>query len=128
MDVEIQFIGKIDKTVFETEFGKLQTDEVVLTNERYAHILLRHPQDYSYFENYGVDAVNHPDYILKDEKHESTAFLIKRLPDVNINVVIRLAIETDDEGLKNSIMTFHRVRDSNLKKMLTRNKMLYKRE
>jgi len=60
-----------------------------------------------------------------DEKRESTVFLIKKLPETNLNVVLRLALEIDNKDLKNSIMTFHRVRDSNLNKMLKRNKVLY---
>jgi len=52
----------------------------------------------------------------------------KKLPETNLNVVIRIALETDNKELSNSIITFHRVRDSFLKKMLRRNKVLYKRE
>ena len=125
---DVQSIGKIDINLFENEFGRLQTDEVVLTKERESHIRIRHSPDYSYFEEYGAEAVNNPDIILADRKHESTAFLIKRLPDTNLSIVLRLALGTDKAGLKNSIMTFHRVRDSYLKKMLKRNKVLYNRE
>ena len=124
----VRNIGGIDKSIFENEFGKLQTDEVILTNERDIHIRERHGQDYPFFETYVDEVVNNPDIILIDEKHEATALLIKKLPEINLNIVLRLATESDNKGLKNSIMTFHRVRDSNLKKMLERNKALYKRE
>jgi hypothetical protein len=91
----VRIIGRINLKLFENEFGKLQTDEVVLTSEREAHIKERHPQDYTFFEKYGVDAVQNPDSIMVDSKHESTVFLIKRLPETNLNVILRLAVETE---------------------------------
>ncbi len=42
-------------------------------------------------------------------------------------VVLRLALATDENGLKNSIMTFWRIRDRNLKKLIGKNKLLYKK-
>lgn len=124
----MQNIGKINLSYFENDFGKLKTDEVVLTNEREAHIKNHHPQDYIYLEKYGAETVKDPDIILVDSKNISTALLIKRLPETNINVALRLAMETDTKDIKNSIMTFYRVRDSFLKKMLKKHKVIYKRE
>ena len=54
--------------------------------------------------------------------------MIKRLPDTNINAVIRLALESDVQGLKNSIMTFFRVRESNVQKLIAKNKIIYSRD
>ena len=125
----VQDIGTVDPSFFEDEFGKLQTNEVILTNEREAHIKGRHPQDYSLFEKYGADVIKMPDVVLRDDKNEGTAFMIKKLPDSssNLNVVLRLALETDNGGRKNSVMTFYRIRESNLKKLIARNKTLYTR-
>ncbi|MCL2766655.1 MAG: PBECR2 nuclease fold domain-containing protein [Peptococcaceae bacterium] len=125
---QLHIIGNIDVDLFEKEFGILQTDEVILTNERDTHIKDHHPQDYSYFKRYAVETVQNPDIIIVDGKHKSTVFLVKSLPETNLNVVLRLAVETDKKELKNSIMTFHRVRNSYLHKMLTRNKVLYMRK
>ena len=121
-------IGTIDPDIFEETFGKLQTNQVVLTSERRRHIYERHMQDYPLLKKYGRRTVNSPDIIMVDKKSKATVFLVKKLPDTNLNVVLRLALATDEQGLKNSIMTFHRVRDKYLKKMLNRNKTLYKRE
>ena len=121
-------IGKINTQLFEDEFGKLQTNEVVLTNERNEHIKERHPQDYEFLKQYGAITVNEPDEILKDGKNKETVFFIKQLPETNLNVVIKLALETDKQGLKNSVMTFHRVRERTLKKLRNNNKTLYKRK
>ena len=53
---------------------------------------------------------------------------MKKLPDTNLNVVVRLVLETDEEGFKNSVMTFYRLRERNLKKLLEKNQLLYTRE
>ena len=54
--------------------------------------------------------------------------MVKRLPDTNLNVVVRVVLDTDKEGLKNSVMTFYRIRERNLKKLIEKNGLLYKKE
>lgn len=125
---EIRSLGKIDIKILEKEYGKIQTDEIIVTNERINHIKGRHPEDFELFYKYGIESVEHPDVIIKDEKHEGTVFMVKRIPDTNLNVVVRVALETDEEGLKNSVMTFYRIRERNLRKLSEKNKLLYKRE
>ena len=122
---EYQSLGKLNTQPLIREFGKLQTDEIILTKERSEHIRIHHPQDYSYFEKYGIDAVTSPDEILRDLKHDGTIFMVKHLSETNLNVVVRLALDTDQERLKNSVMTFFRIRERNLVKLRNKNKMLY---
>ena len=45
---EIQSLGNIDIQVLTKEFVKIQTDEIIVTNERISHIKERHPEDYSF--------------------------------------------------------------------------------
>lgn len=125
---EIRSLGRIDTEVLKQEFGKIQTDEIVITDERILHIKQRHPEDYELFEQYGVESVTAPDIIVRDAKHEGTIFMVKRLPYTSLNVVVRVVLETDDSRLKNSIMTFYRIRERNLKKLMEKNGVLYKRE
>ncbi len=54
--------------------------------------------------------------------------MVKGLPDTNLNVVVRLALDTDDTGRKNSIMTFYRIREKNLKKLINKSEVLYSKE
>lgn len=126
-DVEITTLGKVNKDLLEKEFGGIQTDEIIITNERMDHIKQRHPEDYEFFEKFGAQSVTDPDLIVKDSKNEGTIFMIKKLPDTNLNIVARLALETDKPGLKNSVMTFYRIRERNLNKMIEKNKLLYKK-
>lgn len=126
MEERTRLLGKIDLKPLEDAFGDIQTDEVVITEERREHILERHPLDYDLFLKYGVLAVTQPDIVMRDERHAGTIFMVKRLTETNINVVVRVALNTDKKGLKNSVMTSYRLRDKNLKKMLEKNQVLYK--
>lgn len=47
-------LGKIDLSLLKDEFGKIQTDEIIITEERINHIKMRHPEDYSLFNIYGA--------------------------------------------------------------------------
>lgn len=125
---EIIRLGKLNARLLEAEFGKLKTDEIVITNERIHHIRVRHPNDFSFFEQYGTETVENPDMIIKDCKNAGTVFMIKRLRNTNLNTVVRLALNADEEKLKNSVMTFYRIRDKNLIKLEKNNKPLYKKE
>ena len=128
-------LGKMDLSLLKDEFGKIQTDEIIITEERINHIKMRHPEDYSLFNIYGAICVKDPDYIIKDGKHDGTIFMVKKLEDTNLNVVVRIALETDDKGIMNSVMTFYRIRERNLIKLIRKNSsltgkdaLLYKKE
>jgi len=123
-----RLLGRIDLEPLVPAFGEIQTDEVIITDERREHIIERHPQDYDLFLEYGVSAVTQPDIVIKDVKSAGTVFMVKKLANTNLNVVVRVALSTDKKELKNSVMTSYRLRDRNLKKMLERNEVLYKKE
>ena len=125
---ETIYLGRIDTEILEIEFGKLGTDELIVTNERIEHIKSRHSEDFELFEIYGSLVAEKPDIVLKDKKNENTVFLIKRLDNTNLNVVVRVILEKENSDLKNSVMTFYRIRDRNLWKLMEKNKILYKSE
>ena len=114
----IRSLGNIKIDVIEKEFGKIQTDEVIVTSEREFHIKARHPEDYDMFQKYGVETVNNPDFIIRDGKNQGTVFMVRKLSDINLNVIVRVSLQTDKGGLKNSVMTFYRIRERNLQKMI----------
>ena len=126
--MEMTLLGNLDPALLQNFFGTLRTTEVVVTEERVAHIKERHPEDFTLFEQYGAETVLFPDLLILDEKHAGTAFAVRRLEESDLNVVVRLALETDKKEYKNSVMTFYRLRDRNLKKLLEKNRLLYSRE
>lgn len=120
-------LGHINTSLLEKTFGKITTSEIIVTDERLAHIRERHLIDFKLFEKYAAECVENPDYIIKDSKNPDTVFMIKKLPDTNLNVVSKLALDTKMSGLKNSVMTFYRIRERNLKKLIAKNTLLYKK-
>ena len=124
---EIREIGKVNLEFFEKGFGKLKTDDIIVTGERLQHIKTRHPNDYDLFEKYGKISVTEPDYVIKDCKNAGTVFMVKKMMNTNLNVVVRVALNSDKENIKNSILTFYRLRDRNLNKLIEKNEILYKK-
>lgn len=131
----IRSLGEIKGDIIEREFGEIRTSEIIVTEEREEHIKERHSEDYELFEEYGIEAVTDPDYIIVDGKHKGTVFMVKKLEDTNLNVVVRIALETDEKEFKNSVMTFYRIRERNLRKLIEKNSkligkdsVLYKKE
>lgn len=125
-DVEpIRRLGNIQTEYLEKEFGHIRTPEIIITDEREKHIRERHPEDYALFKDFGIEAVTNPDVVLRDMKNAGTVFMIRRLERSNLNVVVRVVLETDNPEYKNSIMTFYRLRERNLEKLIEKNKLLY---
>lgn len=125
--IKIYKLGRLNPIIFEREFGNLQTDEIIITKERIQHIINHHPQDYLLLQTYGKYTISDPDFIIKDIHHTGTIFMIKKIENSNLNIIIRLVLETDNPQLKNSIMTMYRIRNRNLKKLIDKNTLLYKK-
>ena len=85
-------------------------------------------KDYLLFEQYGRESILSPDILIQDKKNVGTVFAVKKLPDTNLNVVLRLVLDTDNPDFKNSVMTFYRIREKNLKKLMEKNPVLYIKE
>ena len=122
-------VGKINMKIFKNISYNLITDEVILTNERYLHIIEGHKEDFMIYSNMLSQIIIEPNYILEDYKNQYTVMVIKKVENNNnINVIIRLAIEEDLIHNKNSIMTMYRIIEKNLKKLMEKNKVIYKKE
>ena len=133
MNLHITPIGKLSsaeqaKKAIEKEFGKLITDDLVVTDERIQHIKQRHPEDYELFEKYGKSAINDPDLVIKDTNNNGTVFIVKKLEKTNLNVVVRMVLAEDNPEYKNSIMTFYRIRERNLEKLINKHSLIYIKE
>ena len=129
----MQYIGKIDREKFKAISNEIVTDIVVLTEKQKNHIKERHPEILVKFEKYFSEIIENPDYILRDNARENTALIIKtiRIDDERIggvNLVLRLAIEKDDEHDKNSIITCIPIGRNRLKSYINNGKIVYKNE
>lgn len=121
-------IGKIKIELFSAISKNIITDEVILTKERYFHIIEGHKEDFELYSNRMTEIIQEPDYILKDYKNENTAMVIKHIDNTNLNIILKLAVSNDEKHFKNSIMTFYRVRDRNLRKLQQKSETVYKKE
>lgn len=129
----MQYIGKINIELFRKISNKIITDIVVLTDKQREHINERHPEILEKYEKYFSKIIDEPDYILKDNARENTALILKTLFVNNkrigsVNLVLRLAIENDDEHNKNSIITCIPIGKSRLKSYINNGKIVYKNE
>ena len=121
------YIGKIDLNKIGKYKNKVATDEVVLTDERKRHILNNHSNDYEKIIKNISRVILNPREILEDHKNNNTLLFIDKLEKNNLNVIIKLSTINNDKHPKNSVMTAWIIRDSNLKKLRKKNKIIYKR-
>ena len=125
----MKIIGRIDIEKFRVVCEDIRTDEVVITDERIAHIRARHPEDYERYAQYLAQIVEQPDYILEANR-PSTAFLLKEFTEQGqrFQLILRLAVEGDSPGYKNSVITFLKVEEKRYRRYLRTKKILYKSE
>ena len=73
-------LGTLRTDYLEVVFGALQTNKIIIMDEREEHIKLRHPEDYELLSPYAGVTVNNPDFVLIDEKVAGTIIMVKRVP------------------------------------------------
>ncbi len=124
----MQFIGKINITLYQCVSPDITTDEVVITNERIQHIEERHPGDYEKFAGYMAEIVAEPDYIIGTNK-PCTAVLLKEFEakGEKFKLILRLKIKSDPENYKNSVISFWQIGDTTWEKTIKNKPILYKR-
>ena len=125
--IEVHTVGKIDKKIYKCITDDIVTDEVIITDERIAHIMERHPNDYEAVVGYMAEAVQKPDYILKDERI-NTGLIIKSMQQDNIQIVLRVHTSKDESGYKNSIISCWKISERRLQNYLRNKEILYKKE
>jgi len=125
----MQRIGKIDLEIYKCVTPDIQTDEVIITDERVTHIKENHPNDYERYFEYAHQMIEKPDYIIESAK-PNTAVILKEIEDNNehLKMVMRLITSNDPENYKNSVITFMKIEEKRYDRYLRTKKILYKRE
>ncbi len=125
------YIGKLAREIYSCVAGDIATEDVVITDERIQHIEARHPGVYRSFGCYISEIVANPDYILQDER-PATAMVLKEFFDIEKSECFRLALRliavSEAVDLKNSVITFIKVRKKEYNRLLRNKKILYKHE
>lgn len=119
-------VGKINKDIYKCITEDITTDEVIITDERIAHIKERHPLDYERFYSYIPEIIETPDYILKSTK-PNTAMILKEIAGEKekFQLVLRIKTSEDNKEFKNSIITFLKVNERTWNKYLRNKVILY---
>lgn len=107
----------------------IRTDEVIITDERIEHIKEHHPNDYERYVGYMKEIIEDPEYILESKK-PNTAWLLKRFVEDNeqFELILRLSVPGDQEGYKNSVITFLWIGETRYRRYTRTKKILYKKE
>lgn len=128
-DPAVLCVGHIDREVYRCVTDDIVTDEVIITEERIAHIQEHHPGDYETYLHYITEIIEAPDYILEANR-PNTAFLLKRFDDVGerFEMIVRIRVSTDPEEYRNSVITFLRIKNKKWQKYLRNKKILYRAE
>ena len=127
--VEVHYVCKLDKTLYSVVTPDIQSDDVVITEERLAHVEDHHPGDSALLFVYAEKIITEPDYILEGNL-PNTAMILKEFTDGDkrFKLILRLRTSLDASGFKNSVITFQVVNSKRYGRYTRNGKILYKRE
>ena len=126
----MHFVGKLNKDIYSCISEEIQTEDVIITEERIQHIKERHPADYERYCKFLEEIVARPDYIVETNK-PNTALILKEFigeEGETFKTVLRLVVPTDNQEFKNSIITFMRINRKEWSRLLKNKRIIYKRE
>lgn len=126
---EVNFVCKIDLSLYRVVEQNLVTDEVIITEQQILHIEEGHPGDYNRLAVHIPDVLQQPDYILRGNRPH-TALVLKQIstPEVTAEVVLRLKVSDDPAEYKNSIITMWNISQKRFRRLLRQSEILYKKE
>jgi hypothetical protein len=108
---DVHTIGKIDLERFRVISPDITTDEVIITDERIAHIEEGHPGDFERFGKYIPEILDGYQYMLRD-RYPNTALLLKQIPAEDgerVKLVLRLHVKGDNPAYKNSVISMWKI-------------------
>lgn len=126
---DVRKVCDLDIETYRCVTPDIRTSEVIITDERIAHIKERHPSDYERYARYLTEMIQQPQYILEDPV-PATAVILQEFSEAgeHFRLVLKLAIIEGDTVKKNSIITFLKISEKKFKKYLRNKIILYKRE
>lgn len=106
----------------------IPVQEVIITDERIAHIRSHHPGHFEVVAPFLRAAVEKPDYILEDAPNTGLVLKAFQVDGLRIQMVLRIHTSTDSPGFKNSIISAWKISESRWNNYLRNKKILYKTE
>lgn len=123
----MQTIGKIDIEIYRLISPNIKSSDVVITEERIAHIKERHPNDFERYSSYITKMLLRPQYILADPVPDTAVILQEFLDEKeHFRLILKLAVTEVGEKKNNSVITFMKISEKKFRKYLRNKKILYK--
>lgn len=124
---DVNYICKLDRSIYSCVSEDITTDEVVITDERIQHIKERHPNDFERYWKYLRNMIISPQYIIEDDV-PNTAFVLKQFDedDKQFRLILKLHTEIDENKRKNSVITFQYIKQREFFRLIRNKKVLYK--
>ena len=119
-------VGTLDISILQKGFPDVRNGEVVLTPPQFKHIQKDHPDALPILLEHGKEIMSDPDLVIKDLSEPNTVLVIKTL-NKSYKAVIRLAVSSDEEWKKNSIISFHRMKPKGIENKKKHNVILYEK-
>jgi len=122
-------ICDLDIAIYKCVSQNIKTQEVLITEERIAHIREHHPNDFEKYSQYIAEMIVHPQYILSDLIPNTAVVLQEFLDqDEHFRLILKLAVVGDASYKKNTVITFMKISEKKFKKYLRNKKILYRAE
>ena len=122
-------ICDLDIELYKCVTPDIATDEVLITDERIAHIQNHHPNDFERYSQYIAEMVQHPQYIIADAV-PNTAVVLCELAEAGerFRLILKIAVMEDASYKKNTVITFMKISEKKFSKYLRNKIILYKSE
>lgn len=125
MEEEYIELGTIDTKQLK-KYYSIKTNKLIITKERIEHINKRHNGDYNLYGKYILQIVNEPDYILQDVDNINTVLYLKKIEELNLQVIIKLQTENKKDK-SNTIITFWHMRKRSYEQIIRKNKIIFEK-
>ena len=122
---ETKFKGEVKKAI-EREFGELETDTIILRDERVEHIKEGHEVDVDIIKENFEKIIGKPTAMYIDKKYKDIVLILEdNIGDKSTQLVVKLILKNGNKKFKNSVITGYRIRERKRKKIDKKYKRIY---
>lgn len=122
-------LGVLDIDIYRCITEKIDTDRVIVSETQLIHMAEHHPDAYTETLIELKSTIRRPDYIFRDDKHEDTGLVVKRLSagDESLYIVLRVCTDSKGGTLANSVISGWKISARRLENYLRNKAVLYKK-
>lgn len=133
MNMNIRELNPLNIELYKCISEYIDTERVVLTDKQILHMSEKHPEAYDDVLIELNATIANPDYIIKDDKHDNTGLVIKKIPSdaepkEHTFIVLRICTDSNNGELANSVISGWKISSKRLHSYLRNKPILYKKE